>query len=70
MTDADTDPFGVPEADRVEQQTPSSPETDDDAGASTAPSVSEQGAAEADVLEQAGAIPIDEDDYPPEDPAR
>lgn len=61
MNDADVFASWVPAADRAEQQTPAEPEPDDTTGI---PEVSALGAAdEADVLEQATCLPLDEDDY-------
>ena len=61
MSHGDTDTSWVPEEDRAEQQTPVAPETDD---AATIPDSSTlDGADEADLLEQASPLPLDEDDY-------
>jgi hypothetical protein len=61
MSDADVFASWVPAADRAEQQTPAEPEPDD---MTTLPEVPALGAAdEADVLEQARSLPLDEDDY-------
>jgi hypothetical protein len=59
MTDIDT--TWVPEADRAEQQLPAEPETQD-AGRILNPELPHD-ANQADVLEQAQPLPLDDDDY-------
>lgn len=68
MSHADIDTsWVVPEADRAEQQTPATPETEDETSIPEAFALDR--ADEADVLEQASPLPLDEDDYRGQDTA-